>query len=293
MPPTFFARAAGAARGRRAVLCVGLDPDPDRRPLPLRSRGPQASLGPFLRGIVRATRSVAAAYKLQLASYLAHGAAGLRALEQVRASLGDGVLTILDGKASDVPSTMRLLRRAAFDRWRFDAVTATPWMGWDGIEALAEDPARGVFVVAHSSNAGSADLQDPPGARRPAWLSVLEGVRRLARRRPNVGAVVGATYPAAVARARRILGPRIPILLPGVGAQGGDLGASVGEGIGSVPGSLWVSSSRSILYASDGPDWAEAARREAERLADAITAADRPRPAGGRPTRSGRSRSAR
>ena len=210
-------------------------------------------------------------------------------MERTVRAIGPDRIKILDLKANDVPNTMRLFREGVFQRFGFDAMTASPWVGWDGIETLLEDPARGVFVVAHTSNPGWADLQSPPRARRPPWREVLRRVRQLSRRTENVGAVIGATYPRAVDEARRALGPRVPILLPGVGAQAGDLEASVTAGIDRGGGALWVASSRGILYASEGDDWRDASGREAARLRAAITAARRG--AGGTRRRSARSRS--
>ncbi len=289
MPRPFFERSEATIRATGSMVCVGLDPDPERMPAPLRGRDPERALVPFLEGIVRATRPYAGAYKLQLASYLAYGPAGFRAMERTVRTIGPDRIKILDLKANDVPHTMRLYREGVFRRFGFDAMTASPWVGWDGLETLLDDPTRGVFVVAHTSNPGWADLQSPPRARRPPWREVLRRVRELARRRENVGAVVGATYPRAVAEARRALGPRVPMLLPGIGAQAGDLAASVAAGIDGRGGALWVASSRAILYASAGDDWREASAREAARMRSAITAARRG--AGGTRRRPARSRS--
>ncbi|MGI0054196.1 MAG: orotidine-5'-phosphate decarboxylase [Thermoplasmata archaeon] len=278
MPTAFSERSERIQRASDSLLCVGLDPDVRRMPKSLRARRPERALPEFLRGVVDATRPYASAYKFQLGAYWAYGPAGFAALERAVAEIGPRRLRILDLKANDVPNTMRLARDGIFRRFGFDAITVSPWMGWESFEALADDPTHGFYVVAHSSNPGSRDLQEANGKRRPPWLEVLARVRAIARRSHNAGAVVGATYPDVVRRARHRLGPGVPILLPGVGAQGGELAASVRAGIDDHGGALVVSASRSILYASAGSDWARASGVEARRLCDAINVARRSAP---------------
>ncbi len=273
MAVAFSDRLGRVQKDAGSLLCVGLDPDPERIP---RSAGPRASeraLRTFLTGIIEATRPFAAAYKFQLASYFSYGAGGFRALEQAVQAIGPDRIRILDLKANDIPNTMRLYREGIFGRFGFDALTASPWIGWDSLAPLADDPAHGVYVVAHSSNPGWRAFQGPRGSGRPAWIDVLARVRALARRSHNVGAVVGATYPAAVAEARRRLGDGVPLLVPGVGAQGGALERCVRAGVDRRGGSLLVNASRSILYASAGRGWARASAVEAERLSSRIAAA--------------------
>ncbi len=161
---------------------------------------------------------------------------------------------------------MRFLRTAAFDAFGFDAVTVTPWLGWETLGPFLEDPTRGVFVVAHSSNPGSVDFQEIPTPRGPLWLAVVGEVRRLSHAHGNVGAVVGATFSDAFRTARAALGNRIPILVPGIGAQGGSLATAVREGVDSEGRALLISASRSILYAASDASWKQAAAEEAERL---------------------------
>lgn len=266
----FQARVDRILAARRSLLCVGLDPDPALLPRPLRRLSKRLGLRRFLDGIVHATYPYAAAYKLQLASYLAFGAPGLLELERQARRIGRGRLRILDLKANDIPNTMRLLATGAFDRMGFDALTVTPWMGWETLAPVLERTDRGIFVVAHSSNPGSVDFQEIPTPRGPLWVAVLGEVRRLAAAHGNVGAVVGATYTDAVALARQTLGNGIPLLVPGVGVQGGQLSATVRVGVDARGRGLIVNSSRGILYASAGPDWKKAAAQEARRLAQQI-----------------------
>ena len=262
----FQSRVDSTLRTRRSLVCVGLDPDPKLLPKSLQRLPLRRGLDRFLEGTISATLPYAAAYKMQLASYLAFGPEGIAALARLPRRIGPGRLRILDLKANDIPNTMRMYRAGAFDRLGFDAVTVTPWLGWETIAPFAEDEAHGFFVVAHSSNPGAPDFQEIPTPRGPLWLAVIGEVRRLADAHHNAGAVVGATYADAIRTARQMLGPGVPILVPGVGAQGGQLSATVREGVDREGRGLLVSASRSILYASAGPDWPEAAAHEAKRL---------------------------
>ncbi|MCI4342019.1 MAG: orotidine 5'-phosphate decarboxylase, partial [Thermoplasmata archaeon] len=147
-----------------------------------------------------------------------------------------------------------------------DAVTVTPWFGWESLEPFAEDSRHGFFVVGHSSNSGAPDFQEIPTPRGPLWQAVVAEVKELAMRHGNAGVVIGTTYADATRSAREILGNGVPILAIGVGAQGGALTTAVREGVDARGRSLLVGASRSILYAATGPDWARAAGAEALRL---------------------------
>jgi orotidine-5'-phosphate decarboxylase len=262
----FQARVDRILKARNSLVCVGLDPDPALLPKSLRRLSARTGLDRFLDGIVRATLPHTAAYKMQLGCYLAYGADGLRGLERIARRIGPTRLRILDLKANDIPNIMRFYREAAFRRLGFDAITVTPWLGWETMEPLAADPTHGFFVVAHSSNPGAPDFQEIPTPRGPLWLAVVGEVHRLATASGNAGAVVGATFSDAIRLARRTLGNGVPILVPGIGAQGGQLATTVREGVDGHGRALLVSASRSILYASAGPDWKKAAGAEAERL---------------------------
>jgi orotidine-5'-phosphate decarboxylase len=266
VPPRFLDRVDRILNQRDSLVCVGLDPDPAHMPKPLKRLPARTQLDRFLRGIVSATAPYAAAYKMQLGTYLAYGEPGMRALAGLPRLIGPTRLRILDLKANDIPNIMRFFRDAAFDEMGFDAVTVSPWLGWETIEPFLEDPSRGVFVVAHSSNPGAVDFQEIPTPRGPLWLAVVGEVRRLAHAHGNVGAVVGATFSDAFRAARSALGNRIPILVPGIGAQGGSLATAVREGVDAEGRGLIVSASRSIIYAGNGTDWRKAAGAEAARL---------------------------
>ncbi len=266
MAPRFIDRTDRILKARDSLVCVGLDPDPALFPGPIKRLPAGRRLDAFLSGIVSATYPHAAAYKMQLASYLAFGAQGLRTLERLVARIGPTRLRILDLKANDFPNTMRLYRDAAFRSLGFDAVTVSPWLGWESFGPFLDDSSHGIFVVAHSSNPGSMDFQEIPTPRGPLWLAVLGEVRRLARAHGNVGAVVGATFADTFRPARAALGNRIPILAPGVGTQGGSLSAAVREGVDAEGRGLIVSASRSILYAAGDAKWKAAAGAEAARM---------------------------
>jgi len=266
VPLKFIQRVDRVLKARDSLVCVGLDPDPTLMPKPLRRLPAKRQLDRFLDGIIQATFPHAAAYKMQFGAYFSYGADGFEALARLPSKIGPTRLRILDLKANDIPNTMRLIRDGAFRRFGFDAVTITPWLGWETLQPFLDDPTHGVFVVAHSSNPGSLDFQEIPTPRGPLWLAVVGEVRRLAHAHGNVGVVLGATFSDAFHAARQTLGNGIPILVPGVGAQGGSLATAVREGVDAHGRALLVNASRSILYASAESDWKKAAGAEAERL---------------------------
>ncbi len=266
MPEKFLQRVDRVLKARDSLVCVGLDPDPEQMPKALRRGPPGPQLDRFLDGIVDATYPHAAAYKMQLGFYLRYGERGLRSLTRISKKIGANRLRILDLKANDIPNVMGQFRDAAFDQFRFDAMTVTPWLGWDTIQPFLDDSTHGIFIVAHSSNPGAPDFQEIPTPRGPLWLAVVGEVRRLAHAHGNVGAVLGATFSDGFRAARSLLGNTIPILVPGVGTQGGSLATAVRDGVDAHGRGLLISSSRSIIYASAGPDWRKAAGAEAARL---------------------------
>jgi orotidine-5'-phosphate decarboxylase len=262
----FVQRVDRVLKARDSLVCVGLDPDPTLMPKSLRRLPPRRQLDRFLDGIVQATFPHAAAYKMQLGAYFSYGADGFGALERLPGKIGPTRLRILDLKANDIPNTMRLFRDGSFRRFGFDAVTITPWMGWETLQPFLDDPTHGIFVVAHSSNPGAIDFQEIPTPRGPLWLAIVGEVRRLAHAHGNVGVVIGATFSDAFRATRATLGNGIPVLVPGIGAQGGSLATAVREGVDAHGRALLINASRSILYASAEADWKKAAGAEAERL---------------------------
>jgi orotidine-5'-phosphate decarboxylase len=270
MPARFVERLDDRIASTGSMVCVGLDPDPTLWPARFGRRPRAEQLDEFLEEVVSATRPHVAAYKAQLGTYFRFGPEGLRLLLDLPRRIGEGPITILDLKVNDIPNTVRHFRDGLQGPGGWDALTVTPWMGWESLDLWDGDPSHGYFVVAHSSNPGSRDLQDLRAGSYPLWHRVLREVRRRARRSGNAGAVVGATYPSAVAEARRTLGPTVPLLVPGIGAQAGDLARTVVAGSGSAGRQLLVNSSRGILY---GPGGRAGVVQRTDRLKREIAAA--------------------
>ena len=252
------------------LLCVGLDPDLDRLPPTVRDQ--PAGVAKFCIDIVDATAEYACAFKPQIAYFAAIGAE--RQLETVCGHIRDRhptVPIILDAKRGDIGDTARLYAREAFERYGADAVTVNPYLGTDSLEPFLQWEGRGVVVLCRTSNAGSGEFQ----LRQTDGVPLYEHVARRAAEdwahKGDVALVVGATYPAELARVRTIVGD-MPILVPGVGAQGGDPAEVVRAGRDSRGAGLIVNSSRAILYA-DAHDHAEAAARTARETRDALNAA--------------------
>ena len=252
-------RAAWAAND--SMLCVGLDP----------SRT-DVDVFEFCRDIVDATADTVCAFKPQIAYFAAAGAEG--ALERLCAHIRDhhpGVVLVLDAKRGDIGSTAEQYAREAFDRYGAHAVTVNPYMGGDTIEPFLRHPDGGVFVLCRTSNPGSGDFQSLEVDGEPLYLRVA---RRVAEwnRIGDCGLVVGATYPAELAAVRAAVGD-LPLLVPGIGAQGGDVEATVRAGVTPTGHGMVINSSRAIIYASTGTDFAEAARQAAIATRDSIRAA--------------------
>ena len=281
-----------------SMLCVGLDPDPARIPAHL-GTGPEA-IDRFCRDIIAATADTVCAFKPQIAYFAAQGAEDVLAglIAHIHAK-HPGIPVILDAKRGDIGSTARQYGVEAFDRFKADALTLSPFMGFDSIEPYFEWAGRGLILLCRTSNPGGNDLQalsvlpagnatgTPPGAQSPRQSAsdtassaqpekLYEHLARLAAGPWNVngelGLVVGATFPDELARVRA-LAPRLPLLVPGVGAQGGDVNATVRAGLDADGYGLVINSSRAILYAGRGTDFADQARQAAVATRDAIRAA--------------------
>ena len=281
-PAVDFAATLDAAVTRNdSLICVGLDPDQSRFPgSAWDPRDVTGSLVRFNAAIIEATADLVCAYKPNLGFYLAFGIDGLAALVETRRLIPANIPVILDCKVGDIGSTAAAYARGYFAEWDFDAITVNPYLGEDSLEPFLTAPGRGVIVVCKTSNPGSGDLQDLPITTAPAsdrrdemeplYLTLARRVAGWADHYPATpGLVVGATYPADLARVRAIA-PNVPILLPGVGAQAGDLEAAVRAGLDARGRGLLVSASRSITYAGDGPDFDHRARDAAEVLRAAV-----------------------
>ena len=269
---TFRNRLAAAWAASDSLLCVGLDPDPSRFP---HSVGREAaSIEFFCNMVIDATADLVCAFKPQIAYFAAHGAE--RALENLCARIRRDyprVMLILDAKRGDIGDTAEMYAREAFDRYGADAVTVNPWLGTDSLEPFFARRDRGVFVLCRTSNPGSGEFQ---GVHAASGEALYETVARRAAsewsKRASVGLVVGATKPDELRRVREIAGD-LPLLVPGVGAQGGDAATVVRNGTTTDGTGLIVNSSRAVLYASDGDDFASAARAAATAMRDELNAA--------------------
>jgi orotidine-5'-phosphate decarboxylase len=265
---TFIDTLRRAWQMRNSLLCIGLDPDVRKMPDVLR-RAPEP-LFAFNRAIIDATADRVCAYKPQIAYYAARGAEA--ELERTLAYLRDrhpDVPVILDAKRGDIGATAEQYAAEAFDRYGADAVTVNPYLGGDALAPFLDRADRGVFILCRTSNPGGRDIQDCVVDGRPLYHMVAERTVRDWNRNGNAGLVMGATFPDALAAVRRIAGT-LPVLVPGVGAQGGDAGAAVAAGKTPDGTGLLINVSRGVLYASSGPDFAEAARAAAIALQETL-----------------------
>ena len=270
----FNARLAARWAAADSLLCVGIDPEPGRYPASL-ADDPDRVFA-FGKAIVDATAEFACAFKPQIAHFAAQGAED--ALERLIAYVHakhSGIPVILDAKRGDIGSTAQQYAREAFGRFRADAVTANPYLGSDSLAPYLAHADKGVVVLCRTSNPGAADLQDLPvadadGRTRPLYQRVAEKAARDWNTNGNLSLVVGATWPEQLGEVRAIVGPSIPLLVPGIGAQGGDVEAVLKHGLNADRTGLIISSSRAILYASSGADFAEAAAGAARATRDLV-----------------------
>ncbi len=261
---TFIEKLRRAGRANDSLLCVGLDPDPDLIPSGV-------ALDVFNRSIIDATKDLVCAFKPNLAFYEQYGIEGLKALDSTMAAIPDEIPVIGDAKRGDLGNTAAAYAKALFETWEFDAATVNPYLGRDSIEPFLEYNWKGVFVLCRTSNPGSADLQslnmlDNKGDTLPLYQRVALMADSL-NSRANVGLVVGATQPQELKWVRERC-PTMPLLIPGIGAQGGDVATTVRNGVDASGEMAVINSSRAITYASGGGDFAEAARAAAIRARD-------------------------
>jgi orotidine-5'-phosphate decarboxylase len=262
---TFPQKLDAAYAPSQSLLCVGLDPDPSRMPV--------SDIFDFNRAIIDATIGLACAYKPNLAFYEALGLKGLEALQRTvehARRAAPHALLIGDGKRGDIDSSTTAYARAMFEVWGFDAITVNAWGGGDSLAPFFSYAGRGIFIWCRSSNPGGSDFQDIASSGEPLYQLVARKALDW-NKNANIGLVIGATYPKELAQLRA-LAPDMPFLIPGVGAQAGDLKAAILAGVDRQGRRAIINSSRSILYASRGPDFAQAARRKAQETRDAINA---------------------
>ena len=265
---SFIAALEKAWQQNNSLLCVGLDPDPAKFPLHLQGR-PDAMFN-FCKAIVDNTADTVCCFKPQIAYFAAQSAEGAleRLIEHIHTA-HPGIPVILDAKRGDIGSTAEQYAQEAFVRYGADAVTVNPYMGRDSVEPYLAYPDKGVILLCRTSNPGGSDLQslDVEGEK------LYERVARLVAKEWNTtgqcALVVGATFPTEIARVREIVGD-LPLLVPGIGAQGGDVEATLKAGKTKNGTGLMINSSRAILYADKGEDYAAAARKAALQTRDDI-----------------------
>lgn len=246
----------------RSMVCVGLDLDTKRIPKAYAST--TKGMYDFAVSIIEATGDIVSAYKPNLAFFLEMGPEGLSLLEKIVKRIPESVKIIIDGKFGDIGNTAAHYASAVFERFRADWVTLNPYMGYDAIRPFLEDKAKGAFILCLTSNSGSRDFQMMHVANKPLYLHVADRVAYW-NKEQNLGLVVGATHPEKLEEIRESAGD-CPILIPGIGAQGGDLEKSVMAGTECFKKLAVINVSRAVLYASEDENFAKAARAEVERL---------------------------
>jgi orotidine-5'-phosphate decarboxylase len=263
----FLEKLLTASRSNQSLLCIGLDPDPELMP--------DIDVFQFNKEIIDATSDLVCAYKPNLAFYEASGIEGLKAMESTIAYIPDSVPVIGDAKRGDIASSSKAYARALFDTFGFDAVTVNPYMGFDSIAPFIDYADKGIFILCKTSNPGASDFQELPSLEPASGNSTSPLFEIVALKAVewntlgNIGLVVGATYPRQLRRIRELC-PELPLLIPGIGSQGGDIAATVRYGVDSNGEKAIINSSRQILYASRASNFATAARGEALKLRDLI-----------------------
>ncbi|MFK2878983.1 orotidine-5'-phosphate decarboxylase [Rhodanobacter hydrolyticus] len=264
----FMQSLQNAWQRNRSLVCVGLDPEPAKFPAHL--QGHTDAVFEFCRDIVDATADLVCTFKPQIAHFAALRAED--ALERLIAHIHarhPGVPVILDAKRGDIGSTAQHYASEAFERYQADAVTLNPYLGRDSIAPFLERADKGVILLCRTSNPGGADFQALDCGGAPLYLRVAETIARDWNAHGNCALVTGATWPEELGHVRAVVGD-MPLLVPGIGAQGGDVEAVLRHGLTAGGSGLMISSSRAILYAGSGEDFAQAARAAAQELRDNI-----------------------
>jgi orotidine-5'-phosphate decarboxylase len=252
----FTDKLLNASRKNKSWLCIGLDPDPELMP--------GVDVLQFNKDIIEATSDLVCAYKPNLAFYEALGTEGLAILEKTIKYVPGDIPVIGDAKRGDIGNTARAYARALFSILDFDAATVNPYLGFDSIEPFISYQDKGVFILCRTSNKGATDFQDIRTNDLPLYEAVAQKAKEW-NTYGNIGLVVGATYPEELKKVRSIC-PEMPLLIPGIGAQGGDLASAVGYGVDARGEKAIINVSRQILYASKEKDFARTARNVAEKI---------------------------
>jgi orotidine-5'-phosphate decarboxylase len=251
-----------------SLLCVGLDSDADKIPKFLLQTS-QNPLIDFNKAIVDATKDLVCAYKLNMAFYEVAGRNGFEALEKTIEFIPKNILVILDGKRNDIGNTAKKYAQSLFETLKADAVTINPYLGRDGVGPFLEYKEKCSFILCRTSNPSAGDFQDLLVSSTPVYQMVARKIREW-NFNQNCGAVVGATYPEELQTVRSILGEDIPILIPGVGKQGGDVEKTVRNGTNALGEMAVINSSREIIFAGNQEDFAQEARNKAMSVRDEI-----------------------
>ncbi len=262
----FYKKIRSAIAQSGSYVCVGLDPDPQKLPVQFIRRSSDG-IAIFLQEIIEATVPYAAAFKLNLAFYEALGVEGWRILKDVVQAIPPDRIKIADGKRGDIGNSARFYASAIFDDYHFDAATVNPYMGKDSIEHFIERSDKGIFILSLTSNPGAADFQFVGGKRKLFEVVAAKAVEWNTKQ--NIGLVTGASKPEYLLSLRKIA-PDMPFLIPGIGAQGGDLKQVVKNALKGYSYGGIVNSSRGIIYASNQGDFAQAAADAAKELRDSI-----------------------
>jgi orotidine-5'-phosphate decarboxylase len=257
---TFTDKLLDASRKNKSWLCIGLDPDPELMP--------RVDVQQFNKTIVEATSDLVCAYKPNLAFYEALGTEGLAILEKTLKYVPSDIPVIGDAKRGDIGNTARAYARALFSVLGFDAATVNPYLGHDSIEPFIDYRDKGVFILCRTSNKGALDFQNLRTDGLPLYQAVAQKAKEW-NIHGNIGLVVGATYPEELKKVRSIC-PEMSLLIPGIGAQGGDLASAVSYGVDTRGEKVIINVSRQILYASKEKDFAQAARNVAEKIRNQI-----------------------
>jgi orotidine-5'-phosphate decarboxylase len=250
-----------AGKKNKSLLCVGLDPDPQRLPI--------KDVLDFNRQIIDATADLVCAYKPNLAFYEAMGVKGMQILKKTVAHIPKEIPVIGDAKRGDIGNTAAAYAKALFDYFKFDAVTVNPYLGYDSIEPFLNYKSRGVFILCRTSNKSAVDFQDMVDNFGMKFYESVALKANEWNNYDNIGLVVGATYPDEL-KAIREMCPRMPLLIPGIGTQGGDLELTVKYGVDANKEKAVIVAARQVLYASNSQDFAQAARWAAMELRDSI-----------------------
>jgi orotidine-5'-phosphate decarboxylase len=257
----FINKLLDTSRKNKSLLCIGLDPNPELMP--------SINITDFNKAIINATYDLACAYKLNLAFYEAQGIQGLVALEKTINFIPSSIPIIGDAKRGDIGNTAKAYARALFQTFNFDAVTVSPYLGMDSVEPFIEYRDKGIFILCRTSNKGARDFQDLALANGTPLYEVVARKAKEWNYYDNIGLVMGATYPEELKRIRSIC-PEMPLLIPGIGAQGGDLAAAIEYGVDSRGEKAVINVSRQIIYASRENNFSQAARIVAEKLRNQI-----------------------